>query len=63
LRFLGPFKEKLGSLGDGELRGYADTVPAEWRNDGGFCEAIIEYLREARDERENLVSFIKHILR
>lgn len=60
---LGPFKEKLGRLSDSQLQGYGDTVPAEWRNNGDFCEGIIEYLREARHERESLVNFIKHVLR
>jgi hypothetical protein len=60
---LGPFKEKLGALTDEQIRWYIDTVPAAWRNQSDFCERIAEYLREARQEREDLVNCIKHILR
>ena len=59
---LGPFQEKLGALTDGQIQAYADGVPAEW-NKSDFCGQIVEYLREARGQRENLVNFIKHKLR
>ncbi len=60
---LGPFQEKLGALTDAQIRGYIDVAPAKWRNQGDFCKGIMEYLREARQQREGLVNFIKHILR
>jgi hypothetical protein len=59
----GPFKEKLGALTDEQIRGYIDAVPAEWRDQSDFCDQIAAYLREARQQREGLVNFIKHILR
>jgi hypothetical protein len=59
---LGPFQEKLGALTDEQIQAYADGVPAEW-NKSDFCDHIVEYLREARGQRENLVNFIKHKLR
>jgi hypothetical protein len=59
----GPFKEKLGRLTDGQIQGYADTIPAEWAGKSDFCERIVEYLGEARKHRETLIQFIKHLLR
>ena len=59
---LGPFQEKLGALTDGQIQAYANGVQAEW-NKSDFCDRIVEYLREARGQRENLVNFIKHKLR
>jgi hypothetical protein len=60
---LGPFKEKLGALSNEQVAAYADSVPATWRDKGHFCEQIAEYLREAREQRETLIQFIKHLLR
>jgi hypothetical protein len=60
---LGPFKEKLGALTDEQIRGYIDAVPASWRNQSDFCDQTAEYLREARQQREDLVNWVKHILR
>lgn len=60
---LGPFKEKLGALSDKRIQGYLDAVPAEWAGDGDFGGKIAAYLHEARQRREDLVNFIKHILR
>jgi hypothetical protein len=60
---LGPFKEKLGGLTEKQIQGYADSVPAEWRNKSDFCDRIVGYLREAREQRETLIQFIKHLLR
>lgn len=60
---LGPFKEKLGALTDKEIQTYADSAPAAWRNKSDFCDRIVEYLREAREQRETLIQFIKHLLR
>jgi hypothetical protein len=60
---LGPFKERLGGLTDKQVQGYADFVPAEWRSKSDFCDRIVGYLREARDQRETLIQFIKHLLR
>jgi hypothetical protein len=59
----GPFKEKLGALTDEELQTYADSVPTEWRKKSDFCNNIVEYLSEARKQRESLIQFIKHLLR
>ncbi len=58
-----PFQEKLGALTDEQIQAYADSVPAEWRNKSDFADGIVGCLREARAERENLVNFIKHLLR
>ena len=58
-----PFQEKLGALTDAQIQAYADSVPAEWRKKNDLCNRIVEYLREARGQRENLVNFIKHLLR
>ncbi len=60
---LGPFKEKLGRLTDGQIQGYANTAPAAWRKENDFCDQLVEYLAEARKHRETLIQFIKHILR
>jgi hypothetical protein len=60
---LGPFKEKLGSLTNKQIQAYADSVPAAWCGKSDLCERIAEYLQEARDQRESLVNFIKHLLR
>jgi hypothetical protein len=60
---LEPFEERLGSLTDAQIKGYAAAVPAVWREGNDFCEKISEYLREARDERSKLLNYIKHLLR
>ncbi len=60
---LGPFQEKLRALTDEQIQGYVDVVPTEWRNQGDFCNQIAGYLCEARQQRESLLNFIKHILR
>jgi hypothetical protein len=60
---LGPFKEKLGALTDQQIEAYGNSVPAQWRDKSGLCEGIVEYLREAREKRETLIQFIKHLLR
>lgn len=57
------FEERLGSLTDKQIDSYAATVPPEWREGNDVCERVIEYLREARDERSKLISFINHMLR
>jgi len=60
---LGPFKEKLGALSDKRIRGYLDVVPAEWLGQSDFGEQVAAYLGEARQHRDDLVNFVKHILR
>jgi hypothetical protein len=60
---LGPFQEKVGALTHEGIQRFVDAVPAEWRNQSDFCDRIADYLREARQQSENLVNFIKHILR
>jgi hypothetical protein len=57
------FEERLGNLSDERLAEYVLTVPAAWKQGNDFCEQVVEYLREARQERQKLVSFIKHLLR
>lgn len=59
----GPFKEKLGAMTDGQFQGHAESVPTEWRAGNDFSEQITGYLREAREQREGLIQFIKHLLR
>ena len=60
---LSPFEERLGALTDAQIEGYATSVPAEWREGNRVCEDISEYLREEREERTKLLSYIRHILR
>jgi HipA-like kinase len=60
---LGPFKEKLGALSDRQIQGYLDAAPAEWSGDSDFGGKIVAYLGEARQRREDLINFVKHILR
>jgi hypothetical protein len=60
---LGPFKEKLGALTDKQIRGYLGSVPGEWMGQTGLGGKVAAYLREARQEREALVNFVKHVLR
>jgi len=60
---LGPFKEKLGALTDKRIQCYLETVPAGWRGQNDFGGRVAGYLREARQQREGLVNFVKHILR
>jgi hypothetical protein len=60
---LGPFGQKLAELSDHVIQRYIDNVPAEWRSENDFCKKLSEYLSEARQHREKLVSFVKHILR
>jgi hypothetical protein len=59
----GPFKEKLGRLTDARIQAYANAVPAAWRSQSDFCDQLVEYLGEARQHREALIQFIKHLLR
>jgi hypothetical protein len=60
---LGPFKGKLAALTDERIRVYIEAVPARWRNQSDFCGQIAEYLGEARQQREDLINCIQHILR
>lgn len=60
---LGPFKEKFGALSDKRIQGYLDAVPAEWLGQSAFGKQVAAYLREARQHRDNLVNYVKHILR
>lgn len=60
---LDDFAGRLGSITDERLQEYAAAVPPEWRDGNDFCEQIAEYLSEARQERQKLVSFVKHLLR
>ena len=60
---LGPFQAKLAALSDKHVQGYFDAVPSAWREGNDFGEAIAGYLHEARQHRDGLINFIKHILR
>ncbi len=60
---LGPFREKLGALTDKRIQAYLDTVPAAWLGRSDFGEQVAGYLREARQHRDDLVNFVKHVLR
>ena len=60
---LGPFKEKLGALSDENIQTYVDSVPSEWSDKSDFFHQVAGYLREAREQRETLIQFIKHLLR
>lgn len=60
---LDAFEEKLGNLTDSQIEGYFAAAPEEWRMGHDFCEKIGDYLREARQERDKLLNFIKHLLR
>jgi len=60
---LGPFKERLGALTDKRIQACLDTVPAAWSRGSDFAAQVAAYLREARQQREGLLDFVKHILR
>ena len=60
---LGPFREKLGGLTDKRIQDYLDAIPTEWLGDSDFGGQVTGYLREARQHRDDLVNFVKHILR
>ena len=60
---LGPFREKLGALTDKRIQGFLDTIPAGWLGDSDLRRQVAGYLHEARQHREDLVNFVKHILR
>jgi len=59
----GPFQEKLGALADEQSGKYVESVPTEWSERRELAGRIVGYLREAREERETLINFIKHLLR
>ncbi len=59
----GPFKEKLGAVTDKQIQGYLEAIPPEWLSQSSFGNQVAGYLRDARQQREGLVNFIKHILR
>lgn len=58
-----PFQQKLTGLTDQQLQGYGDSVPAAWNSKTDICDRITDYLREARDQAQNLLNFVKHLLR
>jgi hypothetical protein len=60
---LDDFAERLGAISDQRLLDYAAAVPPAWKNGHDLCDQITEYLTEARQERQKLVSFVKHLLR
>jgi hypothetical protein len=60
---LQPFEERLGYLTDAQIGAYPASVPPEWREGNDLCECIADYLREAREERSKLMSFLRHMLR
>jgi len=60
---LGSFEERLAELPDAKIDGYMEAVPEEWRHGHDLCDQIRAYLQEARQERNKLIGFVKHILR
>ena len=60
---LGPFHEKLGALAEEKCGTYVESVPTEWSECRELTGTIAGYLQEAREERETLINFIKHLLR
>lgn len=59
VRFFHRYIEK-GSRTHHQIR---EWVSGEWRVKSDSCERIVEYLGEAREQREGLVNLIKHLLR
>jgi len=53
----------LDALTDDRLNEYLSAVPNEWRNNNNAANRIIDYLREARENRTNLFAVISHLLR
>lgn len=60
---LSSFEERLADLSDAKIGGYMEAVPEEWRRGHDLCDQIPAYLQEARQERNKLIGFVKHILR
>ena len=59
----GPFREKLGAVTDGRIQGYLDAIPVGWLGEIDFGGQVAGYLREARQNRDDMVNFVRHILR
>lgn len=57
------FIERLDGLTDAMLERYGDPVPTEWRDGNELCENVVAYLGEARQHRDPLIDYVKHILR
>jgi hypothetical protein len=51
------------AITDERLNEYVNTVPESWRNEGGASEKIVEYLREARQNIEEIANVIGRFLR
>jgi hypothetical protein len=59
---LGPFETKLAALSDEVIQGLVDPVPPDWRMGDDLCKKIVDYLREAREEKTSFLNFVKHLL-
>ena len=53
----------MDALTDDRLNEYLSAVPNEWRNNNNAANKIIDYLREARENRNSLFAVLTHLLR
>jgi len=53
----------LAGLTDARLQEYISAVPNEWRSDNRAAERIVEYLQQARQNRDALFRVISEILK
>ena len=60
---LGPFQQKLSSLTEERLRASLAAVPLEWLSKSDFHLRVFSYLMEARQQGEDMVHFLQHVLR
>jgi len=56
------FSGALDALTDDRLNEYVSAIPNEWRNTNNAATKIIDYLREARENRNSLFAAINHLL-
>jgi hypothetical protein len=52
----------LGALTDARLGEYLEAVPNEWRTNNTAADQIVDYLQQARQNREALFAVITHLL-
>lgn len=52
----------LGALTDTRLNEYLDAVPNEWRSNNSAADRIVDYLQQARQNRDALFAVITHLL-
>jgi len=53
----------LGALTDTRLDEYLAAVPNEWRSNNTAADRIVEYLQQARQNRDALFAVITHLLK